>query len=407
MPGNRVPHGSPAESRDNSRLIGLIGAGLILIMAAWTALWFFTNHEYRYRQERGEMSPQARRNPLLAAEHFLDRLGLEAESVGGRQYLTDPPADTDLILVHHLGRDLLPEQQQRLHDWVEAGGHLVVTPGRTWEAEGENDALLELVGARLLESDWLCEDVADDDCRYDLAHFEEAQYDGPISLRFQADRILQEGPEHPADWALAGESGDHLLHYRIGNGALTLLSDNELLENDTIGKYDHALFLALLSGDARRVTLLYSSGMPGLLSLIQHHLPHLALAFVATLILWLWQLRYYTGPPIPPPPRVRRNLLEHLHASAAYAWSVDRGEEMGEASRQALEQLWLKRHPGLAGMSLQQRITWIAEQSGLNERTVERALNSPAEREGELIRIASAQQKLRRSASHHQPPRHR
>ncbi len=398
-----IDRGSPAPG-DNGRLIALAVSGLVLLLLAWGAAWFFNNHEYRYREERGEISPQARRNPLLAAERFLDRLGLEAEGVSGRQHLTDPQADTQMMLVHHFGRDLLPQQQQRLFEWIEGGGHLVIAPNQILDEEDwpPEATLLGRVDARLTESDLLCDDVLEDRCRYDLTRFEESRYAGPITLRFRADRILQEG-NRAADWALAGENGDHLLHYRIGEGALTLLSDNELLENDTMEEEDHALFLALLVGDAERIQLLYSSGMPSLLTLIQRHLPQLAVAFLFTLILWLWQLRHFTGPPIPPPPRTRRNLLEHLRASAAYAWSIDRGAGMGETSRRAIEQLWLKRHPGLEQMERGRRIAWIAEHSGLNQRSVEKALGENPTREGDLIRVAAAQRKLRRQASRRGP----
>ncbi|MGD9171569.1 MAG: DUF4350 domain-containing protein, partial [Candidatus Thiodiazotropha sp.] len=112
-----------------------IAAGLIMLalIGGVFAFWFMSNFEYVSEQVRGNMGVEARRNPLLAAERYLTRLGISSSSQTGRQLLSEPPSQPGLLLVRDLGPPLPQSRVNSLLTWVERGGTLVVTPGSAIE----------------------------------------------------------------------------------------------------------------------------------------------------------------------------------------------------------------------------------------------------------------------------------
>ena len=73
-------------------------------VVAGLGVWFVGHLEQRTLTLPAPASTTARRNPFLAAERFLTRLGIPAESRSGRELLRQPPSITDTMLVRGLGR---------------------------------------------------------------------------------------------------------------------------------------------------------------------------------------------------------------------------------------------------------------------------------------------------------------
>ncbi|MEW8385858.1 MAG: hypothetical protein AB2704_28695, partial [Candidatus Thiodiazotropha taylori] len=65
--------------RDSSKTALLLIA-LLAMLGTLGWFWFEKNFERREKVVRSSMSMEARRNPMLAAEMFLSRLGLSVES---------------------------------------------------------------------------------------------------------------------------------------------------------------------------------------------------------------------------------------------------------------------------------------------------------------------------------------
>jgi hypothetical protein len=390
-----------AKNRLAQILLGL----LLLFVMGGSALWFFDNFERREREVRSEHSPQARRNPFLAAERYLGRLGFEVQSLSGRKWLTQPPAEPGVLLVNHLGPSLPPEREEALLHWVERGGHLIVVARQTWDddTQSNGNSLLDRLGVRVHRHEVPEEDGDDTDSEIDLVQMqldkEQNASGNPVyEMTFRADRVLEDGDGN-AGWSLAGEQGVHLLEWGWGKGWITVLSDNELLTNDAIGDRDNAWFLSYLVSGEQNIWLLYSSNMPSLLTLLWRNTPYLVVSAALLLVLFIWHLTQRSGPLLVETTRVRRNLLEHLQAAAGFAWHTDRAELLFSGSQARVEQRWRRRHPVLERLGNEERSQWIANKTGLADKAVLEALYGTPDSEQALIRVSAIQQKLMKHLS--------
>ncbi len=384
--------------RTRMLVLGVLLAGL----AGWGVHWFLTHHERHKMDTRTGVSPQARRNPLLAAEHFLSRLGLDSQSISGRDQLLKPPPEPGLLVVNNLGPSLPPEREQDLLNWVRQGGHLVVTPGQVWDEEKETGGnhLLDAFGVRLISLE--VEDEGEEPTGVEengqsgektTIPIDLPGYRQPLQIAFDPDLILVDR-SGLADEGPLSEVDGYLLRYSIGQGQLTVLSDHQIFTNDEIGEGDHALFLAALADGQERAWLLYSSNMPSLLRLLWQNAPQLLISCLLLLSLILWSMMLRTGPLIGRKGENRRNLMEHLDAAAGYAWRTDRARGMFDATRRALEQAWRRRHLALGRLDRRARCEWIAERAGLAPDEVEMALYGDYSGEQEFMGVSAAQQRL-------------
>lgn len=373
---------------------------LLLLLAGWGVQWFLANYQRHTREIVADVSPMAKRNPLLAAERFLDRIGVASESVSGRDYLLTPPAEPGLLLVYRLGVSLPPEREQALMAWVRQGGHLLITPREAWdeEAQSSGNNLLDALGVQPRFGEepetpgdgrtGTGEDAGPAPLLLDLPASGE-----PLGVAFNERRVLFDS-QGRADWTVATETGAHLLQYRLGQGRITVLGDLDLFTNDAIGQYDHALLLARLVGRERRAWLLYSSDMPPLPRLLWRHAPALVVSVSALGLLLIWSLTRRSGPRIDPGQARRRNLMEHLAAAGRFLWRTDRAAATFRRSQAALEQAWRRRHPVLGSLEQAERCQWIAEQAGLPPGAVEQALYGDCQGEQAFIQVTAVQQRL-------------
>jgi len=424
--------------RKPNRVALLLSLGVLAMLLAATAAWFFNHFERRSFELRTQMSPAAERNPFLAAERFIQRLGIPVQSLEGRQFLLEPPDVSGLLLVPRLGTELPESAQTALQHWVERGGHLVTQPARCGKlaAPGPDPSLQGRLGVHLecaylgdsgeasqdgdeedeiagdgdepLSTNLLSEDTQS--VQLDLA-----SQGPPAKVEFQQHRLLvdekgrayRQGGGQPLDTAREGQcsgginqpggkrgQGFHVLQYRLGQGLLTLLSDLDFLDNESIDQADHAYFLAHLTAGAPRVWLLYHIESPALLRLLWDRAPALVLSLAALIGLWLWRLGLYTGPRFDARVTTRRNLLEHLEAMAAFNWRNDRARRLQSASQERLDLAWRRRHPTLERLRRRARCRWLGERLGLDADPVEAALHTQPEQEAEFIAATATLQRL-------------
>ena len=328
------------------------------------------------------------RNPLLAAERFLQRLDLQVESLSGREYLKTPPVEQGVLLVKDLGPSLPPQQEQALLDWVERGNHLIASLSQLTGEDEQQNHLFDVLGVQLLAID--DGDQPDQSLPVELllpGHVE------PIRVEFDASRGLQ--VEHDEVlWQISARQGYHLLSLPWGRGMVTLLSDNRFFNNSQIDQQDHALFLAYLMHGYERVWLLYSSQMPTLPALVWRHAPQLVVSGAMLLLMLCWRLTLRSGPILVRRNPQRRSLLEHLQAAAEFLWKQDRAAGLLQRSQRQLENRWLSSHPHLQRMDQAERCRWLAERTGLSSLSIQKALYGEQRHARGLIETSVIQQQL-------------
>ncbi|MES9993021.1 MAG: DUF4350 domain-containing protein [Candidatus Thiodiazotropha sp.] len=363
-------------------LVALVA--VLLLISALIGTWLANNFEYVSEQVRGNMGVEARRNPLLAAERFLSRLGLSVESQSGRQYLIQTPPGPGVLLVRDLGPPLAQSRLLSLLAWVERGGILVVTPGRKVEEGGEHPLLQQF--AVTVESEEFLEE--EEPLPLILPGGEDSlQVDFDTSRWFSVDN---EG----SYWAAPDEYYTHLLRFPWGEGSVTFLSDSTFLNNRRIGNKDHARLLAYLAADADRAWLLYNSQMPSLLAYLWRHAPYLIITLALFGLVTIWHLQQSSGPLISPLLSKQRNLLEHLQAGADFAWRHNPSQGLLEASQKEVERRWLASHPQMLQMDEKARSDWLQQQTGITADAIHMALYSRQTDIGHFVKTTTILQRL-------------
>lgn len=396
----------------NRLFLWLLGA-LLLGGVLWYGYWFATHFERQTREVRSDISPEARRNQFLAAELFLQQAGQAVASQRSRDIFSLQPDTADTIFLGNYARLFLERNHERLLDWVEQGGHLIFVPYERDEEESPLPLLdelgVELVTLELDEDIALhCEDSLEpcseesrgEDGEGETTDSEQRvtvdfQTDRPgeFRARFLADRYLYDGNES-AELVVGDAVMPNLLRYSLGAGSVTVLSDNELFHNSQIGEKDHAYLFAKLVGSEGKVWLFYSAEMPSLLEQLWQRAPYLLLLTLLLLVMAGWRLLLRSGPHLTARYDGRRNLLEHLDASAEFSWRIDQAQLLLHANRDSIEQAWRRRHPQLNGLGQAQRCEWIGEKSGLAARAIERTLYGELTTEQDFVRASSVLQQL-------------
>ncbi|MCG7949316.1 MAG: DUF4350 domain-containing protein, partial [Candidatus Thiodiazotropha taylori] len=215
--------------RDSSKT-ALLLIVLLAMLGTLGWFWFEKNFERREKVVRSSMSMEARRNPMLAAEMFLSRLGLSVESRTGREYLIQPPEEEGLLLVRDLGPPLTESGVTRLLAWVERGGHLVAAPSGQLQAGGKHN-LLERLGVSLVDPDeaWQEEETP----ALDLSgRVDDLQVEVEMAQRFAFDENFEGAAPRVED--------PRYLEFAWGDGTVTLISASGVFTNNRIGEYEHA-----------------------------------------------------------------------------------------------------------------------------------------------------------------------
>jgi hypothetical protein len=206
----------------------------------------------------------------------------------------------------------------------------------------------------------------------------------PFQVAFNPDYYLESYDGSALE--LSNEYGTHLLHYYYGTGMITVLSDLEFIENDSVDDYDHAWFFWQLLNFEEHVTkhvLLVRSSLELLndsqieLSLWQLLWNHARMVIISAIVLiccWLWLISRRFGPLIPEPPLARRRLLEHIEASGYFFWRQRQAALLIRTTQQAVLNRLSAIHPEWSDLPLTELSLQLAPLCGLPAREIAKAL---------------------------------
>ena len=385
---------------------------LIVFSAAVFALlifWFFSSFERVTETVRSGYSTEALRNPFLAAERFLTKAGHEVSSVTGRHLLNDLPDSNDTLIINNFFSSLSKEKEQALLEWIELGGHLIVTPTTDLDVETatSGNSFFDTINVHRHTAGF---DELIDYSVDEPVSFQTDEFDEDLQVLFHERQYLH-APEEEISGSIPSshqveDDGEmaryHLVQLPRGGGLITVVSDNRFLTNSWIGDYDHAMLLAMLVGDpAGKTWLLYDRNMPSLWSLMRQNLPALLFTFIATILLSIWHLSQRSGPIRMRNETVRRNLMEHLDARTRYLWRHGRQEATSGITRKLILDAWIKRHTHLGRLSPEEQCRWISRYMGIEESEIQQALFENTETTEQLVAQANILQLLELRIGHH------
>ncbi|WP_339542293.1 DUF4350 domain-containing protein [Pseudomonas sp. JAI120] len=292
-------------------------------------------------------SPEAMANPYLAAEHFLRQQGLAVEHANGLERLTTLPAKGNSLLLLGERGNMSPRQVGQLLDWAKSGGHLLVVAEALWDEEAgkSGDMLLDRLHIHQALSDEPDDPApARKNKAPDLTKLYVDNDTAPAYFSFDTDFNLID-PKHQAQFSANSARSSHLMQLDVGQGRVTVITDSDLWKTPAIGKHDNAWLLWYLA-QGTAVTLLFNSNVDDLFTLLLRYFPQALVALIALIALALWQAGMRQGPIQAPAPKARRQLQEHLKASADFLLRRSGQGTLLQALQRDILRAARRRHPG-------------------------------------------------------------
>jgi hypothetical protein len=326
----------------------LMWAGLLLVCLLAAAGFYAWSKATPYDEviDRGP-SPEAQANPYLAAEHFLRKQGLPVDHAFGLDRLADLPSEHHSLLLLTERSNMSPRQVEQLLDWTRSGGHLLVVAEALWDEETgkSGDLLLDRLQIRQVLSDEPEEPApARKKKTPDLTRLYIDNETAPAYFGFDTAFNLTD-PKHLAQFSANSARSSHLMQLDLGQGRVTVITDSDLWKTANIGKHDNAWLLWYLT-QGTAVTLLANGDVDDLFSLLLRYFPQALVALTALIALALWHAGMRQGPIQAPAPKARRQLQEHLKASADFLLRRNGQRTLVQALQRDILRAARRRHPG-------------------------------------------------------------
>ncbi|UII70501.1 DUF4350 domain-containing protein [Pseudomonas sp. HN11] len=302
----------------------LLWVGLLLACLLGAGCYYVWRTATPYDEviDRGP-SPEALANQYLAAEHFLRQQGLTVEHATDLERLTTLPARGNSLLLLGERSTLSPRQAEQLLNWARSGGHLLLVAEALWDEETgkSGDLLLDRLHIHQTLSDEP-EELAPSSKKNlekkvpDLTKLYVDNETPAAYFSFDTDFNLTD-PKHLAQFSANSARSSHLMQLNLGEGRVTVITDSDVWKTPNIGKHDNAWLLWHLN-QGTAVTLLFNSDFDDVFTLLMRYFPHALTALTALVALALWKAGMRQGPVQAPAPNARRQLQEHLNASADF-----------------------------------------------------------------------------------------
>ena len=130
-----------------------------------------------------------------------------------------------------------------------------------------------------------------------------------------------------------------------------MLSDSQIWTQHNIGRFDNAWLLWYLSQDSA-VTLVRQPQQDNLFSLLLRYFPQALLTLLLLVLAGLWHLAPRQGPLLPAASRHRRQLQEHLRASADFLLRHAGQQRLLQGLQQDIQRRARQRQPGFERLAV-------------------------------------------------------
>lgn len=363
----------------NRRALWLLGGALIVALLAALGIYLYLKATpYQAEVDHGP-SPAAQANPYLAAEMFLRKRGIDVSHAESLAVLPEIDPRQHTLLMFNDRSKMTPRQVDQVLNWARAGGRLVFVAESIWdEKTGQsNDLLLDRVQLRQSFSKDLKDPPPDaaEDPFPNLTKLYLEDEDAPAYAGFDTTFHLDDPKNLAQAWANSAKA-THMMQLAFGLGTITVVTDADLWKTPAIAQHDNAWLLWYLSADTA-VTLLYNTEHDGLLTLLWRYFPQASVALLALIGLWLWHVGVRHGPVQATAPRDRRQLMEHLRASADFVLRHNGQQTLLQALQQDVLRRARHRHPGFDQLNVAEQWLVLSRLTRQPTRAISQAL-SPA-----------------------------
>ncbi len=360
-----------------SRRWGSMAGGLIAVLLAALSVYLYLKATpYQTEIDHGP-APEARANPYLAAELFLRKQGLSVDHANGLDILPslDPRQRSLLLLGDRY--NMTPRQIDQLMNWTRAGGRLLFVAESLWDEKlgHSNDLLLDRV--QLHQS--LSKDLKDPppnvgaDPYPQLTKLYLENEDAPAYAGFDTAFHLEDPKNLALAWANSAKA-THMMQLNHGLGSIIVVTDADLWKTPAIDRYDNAWLLWYLTADTR-VTLIFNTDHDSLLTLLLRYFPQALVALFALIGLGFWHFGVRQGPLLEPAPKARRQLQEHLRASADFLLRRNGQAGLLQALQQDILRRVRRRHPGFEQLGVAEQWLVLARLTGQPTRAISQAMS--------------------------------
>jgi hypothetical protein len=360
----------------NRRLSLSVGAFIALLVGALSIYLYFKATPYQAEIDHGP-SPEAQANPYLAAEQFLRKQGLTVSHANSLDILpTLEPHQRSLLLLGDRS-NMSPRQVDQVLNWTRAGGRLLFVAEALWDDKTgqSNDLLLDRVQLHQSLSKDLKEPPPDpgDDPYPKLTKLYLENEEAPAYFSFDTAFHLDDPKNLAQAWANSGKA-THMMQLSHGLGSITVVTDADLWKTPAIDQYDNAWLLWYLTADTD-VTLLFNTDHDSLLTLLWRYFPQALVALIALIALGFWHVGVRHGPLLEPAPRARRQLQEHLRASADFMLRRNGQDSLLQALQQDILRRVRHRHPGFEQLGVAEQWLVLARLTGQPTRAISQAMS--------------------------------
>ena len=406
------------------RSLRLLQSLLILALAALlltvAGLWFQANYEKKAVSvpvlDFSRKAPHA----FALSAAYLQQAGHQVQVREGMRFFSNLPVRGSILILHSLPNDARGELWQRLYNWAQDGGHLILAPSA--KVEKSEAAFFARIGAEVLTNEAaicgqeacsaqgrkgktlqktdrpfiLYSMVEGHQLRLYLEAAPRLRLRSPHQALWRVQGMLQEPgnaflPAAPVPSFFSATQAEWLQQYSIGSGSITLLSSMQPFMGAALEREDNAFFLSALirnfeKAKAPRQLWIWLPGQSdSLVKRLWTQYPLFLAGLALMLLVLLFSKQARLGPPLALKNSERRDVLAYFDGAGRFAWRLNRAAGLIKANQDNLSRALQRRRSEQAGLAVRE------------DREEQVALHNKVQSSQDLVRVSKAMLQVRQS----------